>query len=418
MIALIVEAALRSLALGLVVGLALAIVRPRNPHLHKTVWVTVLLASLAMPFLIGLSVAPSVTAPLSVLTLHPGPTMARAPAHWLVSASALYAMVVLTLLIRFASAFLKMARIRRKATVLYEPWAGADDVRVSLTLRSPATFGSTILLPAEFSDWSEQKLATVMAHERSHVQRKDCYILWIARLYTCVFWINPLAWWMQSRLAALAETTSDDAVVAALGDRPAYAEVLLDLASPQARTRWAAVATEMASSRAQIARRIERIISGIAPSAVPKRRHRALAVALLLPAVAASATTLVPPMRLAQADPPPAGTPNDMNAPQIIYMPPLEDYYPSAAKARAIVGFVQVSVAIDADGIPTRVTVIDEHPQSMDFGTSAIALVQAFRFSNPARKPAEFPMKVRFALPGIGPGGSSPLPPPQSPAGG
>jgi hypothetical protein len=48
MIALIVEAAVRSLALGAAVWRALVGVRPHNPHLHKTVWSTVLLAPAAI----------------------------------------------------------------------------------------------------------------------------------------------------------------------------------------------------------------------------------------------------------------------------------------------------------------------------------------------------------------------------------
>ena len=43
MIALLIEAALRSLALGVVVWVGLVTLRPRNPRLQKTVWLTVLL---------------------------------------------------------------------------------------------------------------------------------------------------------------------------------------------------------------------------------------------------------------------------------------------------------------------------------------------------------------------------------------
>ncbi|MEJ0034523.1 MAG: hypothetical protein WDO68_00320 [Gammaproteobacteria bacterium] len=69
MIALILEAALRSLALGVVVWLAMFALRPRNPHLQKTVWITVLLASLVMPFVLKSRVAPSFDMPTSLITL-------------------------------------------------------------------------------------------------------------------------------------------------------------------------------------------------------------------------------------------------------------------------------------------------------------------------------------------------------------
>src|SRR5215472_17152268 len=57
MLALLVESALRSLALGLAVGLGLRLFRMRNPQLEMTAWKVVLIASLSMPLLMqGLTV--------------------------------------------------------------------------------------------------------------------------------------------------------------------------------------------------------------------------------------------------------------------------------------------------------------------------------------------------------------------------
>jgi TonB family protein len=302
-----------------------------------------------------------------------------------------------------------MWRISRYATVLREAWTQDSDVRVSLKLLSPATFGSTILLPPDFCEWSEQKLAAVMAHERSHVQRKDCYILWIARLHTCLFWISPLAWWLQSRLAALAETTSDDAVVAELGDRPAYAEVLLEIAASEPVDRLATA--QMSASKTHIAARIERIISEVAPSSAPKRRHQLLAVALLLPLISMAAVSLH-----AQAAP---GDEDDPLRPRIISGgEPWEtgSFYPAIAKARGIDGLVKVSIDLDAAGTPTGVHVLEVQPADMGFGEAALLIVQTFRFTNPRGEPTSMPLMVRFELKKNA--GSAPLPPPQSPVGG
>ena len=436
MITLIVEAALRSCALGLVVWAALALAKPGNPHLQKTVWLAVVLASIAMPFLIGFRLAPAVQAPSSLLTLGTSTltlsvagSLAWAPAHWLQAATVVYALAAFALIARFATGLVGMARIRRNARVLHEPWAQSDDVRVSAKLHSPATFGSTILLPEEFSEWSEQKRAAVMSHERSHVQRRDCYVLWIARLHTCLFWINPLAWWAQSRLAALAEITSDDAVVAELGDRPAYAEVLLEIAALHPDAHLAAqAATQMAASRPHIAARIERIISETKPATAPRRRYQLLAVALLLPAVVASAASLqVPPMKLAQATQPPqdaaanenSSAPGDME-PKIIDsgdLEQLEKYYPALPKQMGIEGMVRISISLDAHGRPTDTLILDENPLEMGFGAAASALVHTFGFSNPAHKPTQLTIAVKFALKDHG-NGATALPPPQSPAGG
>jgi TonB family protein len=415
MIGLIVEAALRSLALGTVVWLALAVLRPRNPHLHKTVWSTVLLASIAMPFLIGSNVAPELPAPTYVLTLQAGTGSIVPPApHWALSASVLYSLVTLALLARFTSGWARMWRIRRHATVLNESWTQDDDVRVSLELRAPATFGSTILLPPDVCEWSAQKLAAVMAHERSHVRLKDCYILWLARLHTCLFWISPLAWWLQRRLAALAETTSDDAVVAELGDRPAYAEVLLEIAASLPAERLATA--QMSSSQAHIAMRIERIISDVAPASAPKRRHQLLAVALLLPLISAAAVSLH-----AQTSSPPTSDEDDPLRPRLISGAEsweTGEFYPAIAKVRGIEGRVKVAIDVDAVGTPTAVHVLEANPVDMGFGEAAMLIAQRFRFTNPRGEPARVPMMMKFALkkgPGLPPTAS---PAPQSTVGG
>src|SRR5258705_3498611 len=52
MVELLVESALRSLAVGGIVWLGLTLLRVRNPHAHMTAWTVVLIASLAMPLLV------------------------------------------------------------------------------------------------------------------------------------------------------------------------------------------------------------------------------------------------------------------------------------------------------------------------------------------------------------------------------
>src|SRR5262245_8069804 len=64
MLDLLLESALRSLALGVAVWLGLALLRVRNPRAHMTAWTVVLVASLAMPVLMHrLTVTIPATAP-------------------------------------------------------------------------------------------------------------------------------------------------------------------------------------------------------------------------------------------------------------------------------------------------------------------------------------------------------------------
>ena len=296
MIQLLIEAALRSLVLGVVVWVAMVALRPRNPHLQKTVWLTVLLACVAMPLVLQWRMAPSFQTPEFLVTLTPGSAASTAQvanASWQLSefatqaVSITYAAVALVLLSRFAFGLVSVWRLRRATVPLARKAPEGCDIRVGSKVKSPATFGSTILLPQGALEWSDAKLDAVLAHELSHVRHKDCYVQWLARLHTSIFWFNPLAWWLQGRLADLAETTSDDAAIAVAADRAAYAGLLLEIAqSPPAGT------VVMSAARSNIAARIDRVISNIPPAAPPRRWVRGMAVALLIPLFCVAAANL------------------------------------------------------------------------------------------------------------------------------
>jgi TonB family protein len=263
---------------------------------------------------------------------------------------------------------------------------------VSARLSGPATFASTILLPVGFEEWSASKLAAVLCHERSHVRQKDCYVLWLARLHACVFWINPLAWLILRRLAALAETTSDDAVVSETGDRPAYAELLLEIAA----ARPAVSGTVTAMARPNVSKRIERIISDAPPAVSAKRWHKALSIALLVPVVAISAASLqLPGIAFAQGDP----NMNHPMEPRVVSWPPeLQQYYPSAAKVSGREGVVRIAITLDDEAHVIGTQVLEEEPAALGFAEAAEQIVRDMQYSNPTGKTTELKIYVRFAL--------------------
>ncbi len=390
MTAIILEAAVRSLALSLMAWLALLVLRPRNPHVHKTVWIAVLVASLAMPFIMRLPLTAAVTVPHSMLTLTVAkiaPIRAIAAPAWF-SFGALYLLVAIALAVRFAAGLHSMWRIRRNARVLNEPWVGSLDVRVSGRLASPVTFASTIVLPEEFTQWSAQQRAAVLAHEASHVRQKDCYVVWLARANTCLFWFNPLTWWLARRIGSLAETTSDDAALEAI-DRCAYAELLLAFAQQPSPGRLA-----MAMAHSNVRRRIERIISGIAPSATLKARQRIVIAALLLPVVAVATV----PMQTPQTAPAKQESASEPHITRWGDMAELEKYYPPEASQGGIEGSVLIAVTLDRAGRATDTLILSEEPLDMGFGAAASQLAHTNTYSNPTGQPVQLNFRVKFAL--------------------
>ncbi|EJN15130.1 antirepressor regulating drug resistance protein, partial [Bradyrhizobium sp. YR681] len=282
MIATLAEAALRSFVLGGVVWFGLTLFRVRNPHVHMTAWVVVLVASLAMPFVMHWPTLTIDRLPLSVPVLDelspadistletPQPVLPIAPGaivappvksvvsiNWWLIATIVYAGVAGLLLLRLAIGLCLTWRLARAA----KPMKGAQmidaDVRVSRDVGGPVTFGSTILVPPQFSGWDAKKRLAVLAHEGAHVANRDFYVLLLAALNRAVFWFSPFSWWQLARLAELAEIISDAQAIEVIDDRLSYAEILLEFAS-SVKPRSA----ELAMARASTVRaRVERIIA-------------------------------------------------------------------------------------------------------------------------------------------------------------
>ena len=318
MIATLLDAALRSIALAAIVWLILKLLRLRNPHIQMTAWTVVLAASLLMPAttrLAAIAVPPmpvalgdifptsSEPAPLrgvgaaaparadvsraidSEDAAPPAPAPAFLPSPSLV-ASAIYAAVAGVFLARMVAGLLLTLRLVRAAEPLRGGRSAGYDIRVSRELSAPATFGSIILLPQDYRDWPEAKRLAVLAHEAAHARRGDFYVQIAAALNRAIFWFNPLSWWLQRRLSQLAEAVSDDAALAHIKDRPLYAEILLELSRAEPIGYGAVAMARPATVRA----RIERILAeSSAPLAIGGRARAAFVVAMLpFAAIAAS----------------------------------------------------------------------------------------------------------------------------------
>jgi bla regulator protein BlaR1 len=312
--------AARVLALALVAGMILKCVRAKSTALHLHVWTAVLYAAFAIPMLGWL--APSLPIPTPALlqrvdrsgenpnfensaqqrlasTAHvvysdssaAVPTLAVASSprperprsffaiNWAAVASLTYVVVFMLLLLRFVVGLIVARRLvnrsgpitdklllaRVSSRALRSGLAFVPQAYESELVSSPVTIGvlrPKLLLPTGWREWEEEKLEAVIAHEMSHIRRRDGLTQCLALVHRAIFWFSPLAWWLTRHLANLAEQASDEAALSGGADRYRYAKTLLEFFATanaaSGRVWWQGVAMGNAG---QAEKRMERILA-------------------------------------------------------------------------------------------------------------------------------------------------------------
>ena len=160
----------------------------------------------------------------------------------------------------------------------------------------------TIFLPSSAPAWSAERRDVVLAHEMSHLARRDPLRHVAARLAVALYWFHPLAW-IAAREASVAREQACDEAVLALGTRAsAYAQVLLDFAeSSPARVPAAALPIV---ERSLLERRLMAILTDdVRRSARPRPLIPAAAIGVLALALAAARPAAHAPVPDAAAGP-------------------------------------------------------------------------------------------------------------------
>lgn len=363
-LALLIEGAVRALLFGLLVFAILRLARLRQPRQAWAVWAFALIASLAMMASLRFFPLP--------ITVEFGQATTRAIPRGVVQGAAhrdlfelaatLYATVAVLLCLRLAAGLVLSARLRRRAQPVQVP--GGLDARISAQIATPVTFGRTILLPADFASWPAEKRQAVLAHEQAHVRWFDFHVQLLAQLHCALLWFSPFAWWLQAELRQLAEQASDEAAIAAIGDKHRYAEILFEVAKTAQRVPLA-VAMARTSS---VERRMDQILRH---DTRPARRVPVAAVAMLL--FAAVVTTSIAPRAQVASDPA-----------RLTRMPGpgVNPFYPDRAQQENVEGYAEFRIAIDAQGKPLRIEMTAEDPAGYGFGENARRALETWAFKN------------------------------------
>ena len=249
------EWGLRSSILILSGAVLLWALRAKDPAIRLTAWTAMLFGSLAIPVLtaalpkvplamVRLATRP-VGEPVVVPDAAPAPIglVPRQDASsakssnrgiarfgWARGAVTIYGLTALALVLRVSLGLAIGLRLLRDSRATGRSTAGIE-IRESDRVAAPVTLGiarPAIVLPVDWRQWAGAKLDAVVAHERSHIRRHDPAVQLLSAIHRALLWYSPLSWFLHRRIVRVAEEASDDAAVAASGDRALYAEVLLD----------------------------------------------------------------------------------------------------------------------------------------------------------------------------------------------
>jgi beta-lactamase regulating signal transducer with metallopeptidase domain len=343
--------AARALALAIAAGLGLALLRVKNTSVQLFTWTAVLYAAITMPFLAWM--LPPLAVPMPAFFQHetaqalpeegsgsqsttvsyresssdeivrsvssPSSGVGQAAStprpfavRWSMLAVGIYFAVASLFLVRFFVGLALGRRLMDASRRIEDPGvaqrlvsrARASGLSVvpraleSEFISVPVTMGalrSAILLPTRWREWDEAKLDAVVAHEMSHIARRDALTQRISLLHRAIFWFSPLAWWLDRHLADLAEQASDEAALSCGADSRDYARTLLGffeaLHTAPGRVWWQGVSMAKAGQAEQ---RVERILAWKGNAAMSLKKSIAAAVIVFAVPVAYLAASVNP----------------------------------------------------------------------------------------------------------------------------
>jgi uncharacterized protein (TIGR03435 family) len=304
------EWALRSAAFILSAALVLRTLRVKDSAIRLAVWTAMLGGSLAMPLLTAaLLKAPLIRLavpnliPRQVATpweiyrgvAAPDSANSREGANisaeragvpngfdWARFALTIYIAISGFLLLRLCAGLVMSGLLLRRSRIAGRTTEGIE-IRESERVSAPLSLGMVrpaILLPCDWRDWDGAKLDAVLAHERSHILRRDPAVQLLSTIHRAVLWHSPLSWYLHRSIVRVAEEASDDAAVAATNDRVSYAETLLGFMQRSVRDAdWQGIAMARYGSAE---RRIHRILDGTTDATAPSRQISGRRIAAIL----------------------------------------------------------------------------------------------------------------------------------------
>ncbi len=225
----------------------------------------------------------------------------------MVAVAGVYLLGAFVLLARLAVGTVQARRFRRAAVMR----AGRATSARCATPITVGWFSPVLILPDGWEQWSAARLDAVVTHEGEHARRHDPLVQWLALLNRAIFWFHPLAWWLERRLANLAEEVCDAAVIRAGHSPHEYSGYLLDMARALRRQGGRLNVVGMAMPGSNLAGRMRRIFEEFPMTALTRTRVIVTLALCAISSVVFAAGVLAPRPSAVVGSPAIAGVPVD-----------------------------------------------------------------------------------------------------------
>lgn len=381
------------------------LLRLRAPVPSLRFWQAILIISIAAPF-VQPSPMPAgalLHFPATAALASPSPmdavtTMRADAAEWLLM---LIAAGIVINLAWLALGLARLARITRRAErtthfdALLRDLAPSLDtaaaIAISDDVETPATVGTwrpVVLVPRTLLSMPERVQRAVIAHELTHVRRRDWLVTVLEQCWCALLWFHPAARSVTAHLSLAREMVVDQATLQLTRDRRGYAEALLAFATPQ---------PNLPGVVALIRRRqLSQRISLIAQEDVMTGRRLLVSLSFALLVVGGSLSAAVSAFPLANVAPQSTVyTPgNGVSLPEVI-----EEFKPDytrEAMQQGIQGSVWMAVVVGATGDVTDVAVTTSLDDKYGLDEQAVESARRWKFK-PGMKDGK-PVAVRVTI--------------------
>jgi len=375
-----------------------------RPRFGLAFWQVALLLVVAGPWIVPERLAASGRIELVALaerTLLPAST---AGVGALTVSEVAAAVLGLGLLIRAARLLAGLWRLRgfRRRAVALElrhpaladaPGHGSSvEYLVSSEVCGPGTFGvfrPAVLLPRAFLSMPVGRQRAVLAHERTHVLRRDWLINLLEEALGCVFWFHPALPLLLGRIRLCREQRVDELVVGADVKRQDYLESLLEMAGHAVRER--ALPASLLLEERHLRARVELLLKEVVMSRTKVLSHLGAWV-LVVGVSGAGAAAAFPVFLGVESLPTQEDESRAAREPRLVHK--VDPVYPEDAKRDKIEGSVILEIQVGGDGAVSAARVKSGHKS---LGEAAVAAVRQWRWEpilGPDGKPAEVAMTI------------------------